>query len=133
MKKAVLVLSIFGAAADFVDGVQPEKIPYFCELSANYDNCSIVTNGLIYIKKPNENGFNGWDLARFEIDTIANSDSFELSKTQGNKQGFEFSSDKLEDEREQLLADLLEFSAENLNKAIVNIEFPNGKIDLMGF
>ena len=88
---------------------------------------------IITASKTNENGFNGWDLAQFEIDDLENSDRYDLVKTQGNKQGFEFFSDKSENECEQLLAEFLEFSAENLNKAIVNIDFPNGKIDLIGF
>ena len=51
-----------------------------------------------------------------------------------NKQGFEFSSDKLDDDaREQDLADALELVANNLWLYTVNIEYPKGWIELKGF
>ena len=128
-EKCILVLSIFDAAYDCGDD-KPENIPYFCELSLNCNNCAIVTKGYIYIKKPNENGFNGWDLSSFEIDNIGNSDSFHLSKTQDNNQGYEFSSDLLDDDRSQYMADLLDFYCENLENVIT--EYPNGFIELEG-
>ena len=46
---------------------------------------------------------------------------------------FEFSSSQTDDAREQDLADSLEYSANNLSKAVVNVEFPNGIIELQGF
>lgn len=103
-----IVLSIFGAAL--------EQTPYFCELSITFCDAAIVTNGRIYRK-------NGkWDLRSFEIDSIANSDSYQ---SQGNKQGFEFSSAQTDDNREQELADALELVANNLWLYTVNIEYPN--------
>ena len=113
-----IVLAIFRAATD---GEPSAQTPYFCELSINYNDAVIVTNGLIYRK-------NGkWDLKSFDIDSIANSDSYDLCKTQGNKQGFEFSSDKdkMDDAREQDLADALELVANNLWLYTVTIEYPN--------
>ena len=110
-----IVLSIFGADSEVV-----EQTPYFCELSIANSDAAIVTNGLIYRKNDK------WDLKSFEIDSIANSDSYDLSKTQGNKQGFEFSSAQVDDNREQDLADALELVANNLWLYTVTIEYPNG-------
>ena len=102
-----IVLAIFGA-----DGEVLEQTPYFCELSINYHDAIIVTKGLICRKNDK------WDLKSFEIDSIANSD---LSKTQGNTQGFEFSSNHADDTLEQHLADALELVANNLWLYTVNI------------
>ena len=112
-----IVLAILGSANDAELSAQT---PYFCELSINYDDAAIVSNGLIYRKNDK------WHLQSFEIDSIANSDSYDKSKTQGNKQGFEFSSNKADDAREQHLADALELVANNLRLYTVTIEYPKG-------
>ena len=109
-----IVLAIFRAATD---GEPSAQTPYFCELSINYYDAVIVTNGLIYRKNDK------WDLKSFDIDSNAN--SYDLCKTQGNKQGFEFSSAQADDAREQDLADALELVANNLWLYTVSLEYPD--------
>lgn len=145
--KRVVWISIFEAAIDWgnekEEAEYPEKIPYYCELSAQW-NCknggliNVSTHGLIYAKANIHNPkiFAQWDLSRFEIDHIANSDEYDLEDKQDNEQGFEFTSLYAYEnyaEISQAAADELEYIANNLADFTAYVEYPNGILNLVGF
>lgn len=145
--KPTLTLAIFEAAIDYGfkddEAKQPENVPYFCELTAVWQGnpmgsyVAVSTNGLIYAQADETNGkkFKRWDTSRFEIDYQTNGDSYDLENKQDNTQEFEFDCLIAYDNYEaisQAAADKLEAIARDLGSHTVNIEYPNGMIELIG-
>lgn len=144
--KPTLTLLIFEALIDggYKDdeAKQPEQVPYYCELTATWNGdtymqgnfVAISTHGLIYAQADGTK-FKRWDTARFEIDYITNSDSYDIENKQDNSQGFEFNCLLAYDnyaDVSQATADILEHIATNLGDYTVNIEYPNGAVELIG-
>lgn len=145
--KPILTLSIFEAAIDWGykddEAKQPEQVPYYCELTAVWQGITIgnyiavSTHGLIYAKADETNArkFKRWNTARFEIDYQTNGDTYDLENKQDNTQEFEFDCLIAYDNYEaisQAAADNLEAIARDLGSYTVNIEYPNGMIELIG-
>lgn len=145
--KPIITLAIFEAAIDWGykddEAKQPEQVPYYCELTAAwYGNpmgnyIAISTHDLIYTQadetKPNK--FKCWNTSRFEIDYQTNGDTYDLENKQDNTQEFEFDCLTAYDnyvDISQAAADILEAIARNLGSHTVNIEYPNGMIELIG-
>lgn len=153
-REPILNLSIFEAAIDWgyeqQEAEQPEQIPYYCELTAIwYDKqlredmprayIQVSTHGLIYASASSEDPkkFGNWDLSRFEIDHIANSDKYDIEQKQDNTQGFEFYSlyeYENNEEISQKAADTLEYIVRrHFAGCGVTIDYPNGILNLVGF
>lgn len=154
-REPILNLSIFEATIDWSDeqqeAEQPEQIPYRCELTATWQGkqlreedtanayIQVSTRGLIYAKAASDNpkNFGHWDLSRFEIDHIANSDEYAIEDKQDNQQGFEFYSPYEYDNYEvisQEASDVLEYIVSiRFAGCGVTIDYPNGFVDLIGF
>lgn len=145
--KPILTLSFFEAAIDYDfkddEAQQPEQVPYYCELTAvwagnpkgNY--IAVSTNGLIYAQADETNAtkFKRWNTSRFEIDHQTNGDAYDEENKQDNSQGFEFDCLIVYDnhaEISQAAADKLEAIARDLGSHTVNIEYPNGILELIG-
>lgn len=146
--KPILTLSIFEAAIDYGfkdDEIkQPENVPYYCELTAVWRGITIgnyvtvSTHGLIYAQadETDPTKFKRWDVSSFEIDTITNGDTYDLENKQDNTQEFEFDCLITYDnhaEISQAAADILEAIADDLGSHTVNIGYPNGIVELIGF
>lgn len=145
--KPTLTLSIFEAAIDygFKDGEaeQSEQVPYHCELTAVWQGITISnyvtvsTHGLIYAQADEikTNKFKRWNTSRFEIDYQTNGDTYDLENKQDNTQEFEFDCLIAYDNHadiSQAAADKLEAIACDLGRHTVNVEYPNGMIELVG-
>ena len=145
--KPTLTLAIFDAAIDWGykedEANQPEQVPYYCELTAVWKGSpmgnyiAVSTHGLIYAQadETNVTKFKRWDTSRFEIDYQTNGDTYDLENKQDNTQEFEFNCLIVYDnyaEISQAAADKLEVIARDLGNHTVNIEYPNGMIELIG-
>lgn len=145
--KPTLTISIFDAAIDWGykedEANQPEQVPYYCELTAIWQGntigsyIAVSTHGLIYAKanEANATKFKRWNTSRFEIDYQTNWDTYDLKNKQDNTQEFEFDCLIAYDNYEaisQAAADKLEAIARDLGNHTVNIEYPNGMIELIG-
>lgn len=145
--KPTLILSIFEAAIDWGykddEAKQPEQVPYYCELTAVWQGnpignyIAVSTRGLIYTQADETNAtkFKRWNISCFEIDYQANGDAYDLENTKDNAKEFEFDCliayDNYAD-ISQAAATKLEAIASDLGSHTVNIEYPNGTVELIG-
>ena len=144
--KPTLILSVFGAAIDWgykdYEAENPKNVPYFCELTAVWEApvvgayIEINTHGIIYPVGDTDNKFIRWDMTRFETHPIANADCYDLVLKQDNTHDFSFYCMTTFDNYaaiSQTAADELAIIADDLDKYLVNIQYSNGMIELIGF